>query len=413
MARALRRAAVAALVRLLMGAATLLTMLTVWVDRALRPRLPFPRDPDELRARRAWCVERLQAAGALPQGAEITSFEVQGFKRAEAFRSRVATVRVGWRAAGQGGTLDLLAKFAPAPTNLRDHALFVLQRNHVKETAVYRDLAGDPSVAAPRTYFAACHERTGNLCILMERMTPAQEVGEADGCPADLAPVVMDAFAALHARHWGGDDPAASSLAVVPDALIDTFATFFRGPDRALFGALLRKVWRHDGRAPVTVLHGDARVGNMLFPTGGGRGRFVLIDWQAARKGRGAFDVAYFLTLSLAPDVRRAHEAALLDRYHQGLVAAGVEGYSREALADDYRNAVLLVLAFVSLPFLSAESSDNDANKAGLRELGDVWTERMRAAVDDLDLPWVSARYDLDAQALAAAFARSNAPRPA
>ncbi|MBL8951407.1 MAG: phosphotransferase [Myxococcaceae bacterium] len=50
-------------------------------------------------------------------------------------------------------------------------------------------------------------------------------------------------------------------------------------------------------RAERSVLHGDARVGNMLFPTVP-RGRFVLFDWQAVRTGRAEFDVAYFLMLS-------------------------------------------------------------------------------------------------------------------
>ena len=145
----------------------------------------------------------------------------------------------------------------------------------------------------------------------------------------------------------------------------------------------------------------------MLFEKGAA-GRFILIDWQATRTGKGAFDVAYFLTLSLDPEVRRAERESLLNRYHAGLVARGVTGYSRAALDDDYRFATLLVLAFATLPFMSAESSATAANEAGLRELGDAWERRMVAAVDDLDHDWLAARTGIAADALRGAFARSN-----
>ena len=47
---------------------------------------------------------------------------------------------------------------------------------------------------------------------------------------------------------------------------------------------------------------------------------------------------------NLHPDVRRAHEGALLRRYHATLVAGGVEGYSWAACWTDYRWAMLQCL---------------------------------------------------------------------
>ena len=46
----------------------------------------------------------------------------------------------------------------------------------------------------------------------------------------------------------------------------------------------------------------------------------------------GPLDVSYFMAESMAPDDRRAHERPLLERYHAGLVAGGVTGYSFDEL---------------------------------------------------------------------------------
>lgn len=393
---------------LLFRGAVAVLMAAVWLDQKLPRALPFPRTPRQLQERQAWCVDALTAAGALPKDAQVKQFAVVPFKTAEAFRSLCARVRIEVQTAAGRRSVEVLAKFAPPPTNLRDHAIFIVQDNHGKETGVYTHLAGHPSVAMPQPYFAQADALTGNLCVLMELMRGAVEVTERQGCPLELCEVAVDAFADLHAAFWQRDDPRTAFLRQVPDPVIDYMASLFTGPDRELLGALLRKVWRHDNLAPTTVLHGDARVGNMLFAPADGSGRFVLIDWQAARKGKGVFDLAYFLVLSVDAEVRRANVDGLLDRYHSALVARGVRDYSRETLGDDYRFSCLLTLAFVSLPLLSAESSDTAENRAGLQELGEVWTQRMQGLVQDLDFDWIHAHTGLNSAALKGAFQRSG-----
>ncbi len=381
-------------------------MVGTWIDQRLLPKMPFPRNPDAMRDDPAWCIARLKAAGGLPADAEVTLFEVTRFKVNEAFRSLVATVDVGFTTATGPEVRHFVAKFAPQVTSLRDHATYLLQENAAKEAGVYRELSADPAVATPRAWIAELHKMSGNLCIVMDRLTDTVEVTERAGCPADKCGLAMDGFAALHGRYWQRDE--ATFLTVVPDAVIDYMGSLFEGDDAELFGDLIRATWRYDSLPPTTVLHGDARVGNMLFPAND-TGSFAFIDWQAARKGKGVFDVAYFLALSVDAEVRRDNETALLHRYHAGLLAAGVQDYAFETLLDDYRSEQLLTLAFVTLPFMSAESSSTELNTTGLADLGEVWTRRMIAVVEDLDLPWLAARTGTDAVHLKAAFDRSNA----
>jgi hypothetical protein len=74
------------------------------------------------------------------------------------------------------------------------------------------------------------------------------------------------------------------------------------------------------------------------------------------------------------PDHRQRIERALLDHYHEALVAAGVRGYDRRALEDDYRWSVLFQ---ITIPVRQA-----------LRDIPPViwWNnlERILLAVDDL-----------------------------
>ena len=385
-----------------------LLMAVSWLDRTLRPDRPFPRDPEQLRSRTDWLVATLRQAGALPGEAIVGDIDVVPYKTGEAFRSLVARVRVRYAVADEAAELRIIAKFAPRAESLRDHAVYILQGNHTKEAGVYAHLAADPDVAAPQAWFAESHALSGHFCILMADLYDAEEVTEGAGCPLARAALAMEAFAALHARFWGATDPRTDFLALVPDPFNDYLAGRVAGPDGALLGELTRRVWRQDNLPPTTVLHGDARVGNMLFAPDP-HGEVVFIDWQAARLGKGVFDVAYFMTLSMAPEVRRSHGEALLARYHRGLEKRGVTDYPLATLKRHFRLASALVMTFVSLPMMSAESSDTGANAAGLRVLADVWTRRMVALAEDLDVRWVAAQVGMDQEAVAAAFARSNA----
>ena len=62
----------------------------------------------------------------------------------------------------------------------------------------------------------------------------------------------------------------------------------------------------------------------------------TALDWQITAKGRGAYDVGYFLSQSLTPETRRSCEDELLERYAERLAEHGID-YPREQLRRDYR----------------------------------------------------------------------------
>jgi Ser/Thr protein kinase RdoA (MazF antagonist) len=136
-------------------------------------------------------------------------------------------------------------------------------------------------------------------------------------------------------------------------------------------------------RAPRTLLHGDYQPDNLFFATPEGGVPFAVIDWQALSRGRGAYDVAFFLCRSTpTKEARRAVEMDLLETYHTTLVESGVEGYTRENCVDDYRLSMLSLFARSAVTLAAMAPSLSSAQKS---QYLDVWLPCQYAAVTDLD----------------------------
>jgi aminoglycoside phosphotransferase (APT) family kinase protein len=139
-----------------------------------------------------------------------------------------------------------------------------------------------------------------------------------------------------------------------------------------LMGELSRRPW--------TMMHGDFRLDNLLFPPLPDGEAIAVIDWQITSRGRGAFDLGYFFCTSMEADVRRKHERDLMDLYFATLVDGGVTDYSREELLRDYRIATLFSLVYTVITLGSLDMG----NERGLA-LFKALLSRNIAAIADYD----------------------------
>jgi len=112
-----------------------------------------------------------------------------------------------------------------------------------------------------------------------------------------------------------------------------------------------------------------------------GDGRVVLLDFQLVGRGSGAYDLAYFVTQSLAPDLAATHETELFNRWRDGLINAGVPEGDTVGLWDRYREAALFCLAY---PVVASRGMDLDDPRQ--RELLNNMNTRFVRAVDQLHL---------------------------
>jgi hypothetical protein len=308
--------------------------------------LPEIRRPEAVDA--DWMTRALQSAGidAVVAGLEAKAVGTGQIGDSVRFRLRYAR-------GGDGAPVSLVGKFPSANPVSRERG--VTNGHYAREINFYRHLAATAGVATPRWYLAEFDEATGEFVLLMEDLAPAEQGDQLAGVTPAQAQVVMDEAAKLHASHWGDDaldefswllGSRASGSRLTGPATMQAAWDAFReryaerlAPQAVDVGRYFveRNARFHElGEGPHSLCHNDFRPDNMMFATPAGGRPLTVLDWQSVSYSSGPTDVGYFLAGALPPDVRRANEAALLGRYHGGLLAGGVKGYDLRALQRDY-----------------------------------------------------------------------------
>jgi hypothetical protein len=203
----------------------------------------------------------------------------------------------------------------------------------------------------------------------------------------------------LHAPRWNDprlwdlefllrpDETMAAVLAQVMSMATESFIERYAGQLSEAEGRILRDTsavieqWQLATPTPVSVIHGDYRLDNLLFDDA--TGEVTVVDWQTAAIGPPLRDVAYLLGTSLHSEDRRAHEERLVREYHSALVDQGVGDYDVDQCWDDYRLGQLQgpMITVIGCIYAASERSEkSDAmflamarrSCAAIRELGSL-----------------------------------------
>ena len=205
---------------------------------------------------------------------------------------------------------------------------------YLREVRFYQKIGLANPLRPARPYFAAFDETTHDFMLVLEDLGRLRVADQIVGCTAADAETVIDAIARHHAYWWESRRFAALpwlksfGTPPFPAAFVDNFEAawprFLEGvganlsPALRVFGerfpALIPWFWHELTRPPHTFLHGDLRLDQLFFGIGADDPPVTALDWQITSKGRGAYDVAYFLSQSLAPETRRSCESQLVAR---------------------------------------------------------------------------------------------------
>lgn len=227
-----------------------------------------------------------------------------------------------------------------------------------REVRFYQEIGVANPLRPARPYFAAFDEATHDFVLVLEDLGRLRSVDQLAGCSAADAETVIDAIAGHHAYWWDSDRLEAlpwlkaHTTPPYPEVIITNYRAAWTKYVERLGSGLAPAVrdfgdrfatlvpWFLDEivRPPQTFLHGDLRLDQMFFASSVGDPPVTVLDWQVTTKGRGAYDVGYFLTQSLTPDTRRAREEDLLARYRERLAEHGID-YPADQLRHDYRIA--------------------------------------------------------------------------
>ena len=332
--------------------------------------MKIPTGPETLTA--DWLIVALRE-GHVINKEKVVSFQAGPLAENQGFYGQISRLTLAYDVAETDAPRSLIAKFSSATPEMRQRAISSYER----EVGFYRHLAHQTTLPTPTCYYGDIDLDTGWHILLLEDLAPARSGSRVAGCSPDQAALAVHQIAKFHVGWW-----EAPELAAIP-WLPDTSATFdydglearhnqwwpdFYGQAKHRLPKLIKNLGEGLGQhrgdimrhlfntPPRTLTHADYQLDNLIFGTPEGGIPFAVVDWQFIRRGRGVWDVAYFLSQNLAPEDRRAVEIDLLTAYHQILVDNGVQGFSFEQCLHDYRLSLLhrfgaLISTIAAMPF--------------------------------------------------------------
>ena len=328
-----------------------------------------PRHPSEITA--AWLDRTLRDCGALA-GGSVSGIDTEIIGQERGFTGVIARVTITYDVDAAGGPQSIVAKFPLAERAVdssyrraQSHPSGVppqLLQMAVREAEFYR-LARDEVDGLADCYFSHVDGDAGQAVMLLEDLSAGKPGDALAGCSVAKARSVLAAMAEIHGRWWR--DESLSSLDWLGDwaaanqrradrfrdqagRVVDVFSN--RLPEVVIdlierlvepYGEILAEI----ADAPVTLIHADLHLDNVMFMPDGEGVAARIIDWQGSSCGPAVLDLAGFLAESLEIEERRAHEVGLLRQYHESLDASAVGGYSFGQLFDDYRRALCVRVA--------------------------------------------------------------------
>ena len=326
-------------------------------------------------------------------GRQVDDLTVQPIAAGEGFMGQLARVRIISPLVSSG---DLPATMiVKLPTgDPGGQVMGQMMRVWEREHCFYRDVAPHMNVRVPSVYVNIADPP----CLVLEDLAPARPGDHVAGATIEQADQSIDVLARHHA-HWfqhpmlaelnwmpALDDPSVETIGPVFEMGWPVFLQRYESqlPARCLrwcerFVTDLPTWIGGHFDDPITITHGDFRLDNLFFL---GNGDVAIIDWQLSMRAPGQADLVYFCANNLTTPMRRVHEQRLIQRYVDGVHAAGVPTDS--VTLDGVRRGYLEGLVFYAATFGAGLLSIDPANDRGVA-LFDALVMRTFAAVEDLD----------------------------
>ena len=348
----------------------------------------FPSRPTEMSAE--WL------SGAL--GSEVPEVRVETIGVGSGFAGSIYRIHLTQNPTSAEVTLPSTIIWKTVSTHASTHQLLTQLGVYQSEVDFYTRLAIRAPIA-PQAYYSEFDDESGSACLLLEDLSSMEAGDQIEGCTLEQARKVVTALADLHADFWEGrrsdeplgvrtfDNRASTSRRMHGDSWARVRESTMTIPPGLSHAADLVQPRIADIRdrlaaAPTTLLHGDLRADNAFFVADG----FKLVDWQAVREGRGAYDLAYFISTSLSEETAHRHQEELLTLYLETLASKGVDGYDMSECLTDFRWALLDVVTFVGMIGAALDFSEGRGLQLANLVMSRLWASlEANCAVDLLD----------------------------
>ncbi len=256
----------------------------------------------------------------------------------------------------------VIAKLPSTDPLLR--AVFDRLGQNRREVRFYSELSSSSRLRTPRSCYSGLDTSTGDTALLLEDLSSVRQGDSVAGCTMDEARRCIAQMARFQASWWGSplldrldwmplrEDEASAYQEIYAGAWSALIEKAGAGmpPGLRLLGDRLNPevpgIKARLSRPPCTIVHGDYRLDNCFLPESSASQGVVVFDWEFCGRGRGAYDIATFISEAFPPQQRRDVEMDLLREYHSVLEGGGVRGYPFEECFLDYRFSMLEVFIF-------------------------------------------------------------------
>ncbi len=268
--------------------------------------------------------------------------------------SELSRLHLTWDKPSPDLPSSMIAKYASTnPTNrAAANGFHVYER----EVRFFQEVDTRTTMRTPKWYFAKLEP--DNYLILMEDLGDYRIGSQALGATLADTELAIDQLARLHAPFWEKVEGLdwvphiqgsyhADGLIMMAnngwDPMVRAFGEHVPESVRAgrdVVLAAIPAMQKQMNTGPITLVHGDFRMDNLLFGQKPGQDPIVILDWQGPLKAKGIVDVGVLLGQNSLTEVRRANERALIQRYVDQLKAHGMR-YDYATAWEDYLDALL------------------------------------------------------------------------
>ncbi|MFJ9390509.1 phosphotransferase [Nocardioides sp. NPDC101246] len=234
------------------------------------------------------------------------------------------------------------------------------------EVTFYDDLLPRLSVPVSPVYFGLTEPGVGGILIMDDLNEQSVRFGDPRTTwSVDEVASGLDTLAALHGSTWGKDFSDVPQIKVGSPTVRSAVAALFSEEswestmsaptapplpetfDRSRILRAYEASFKYDDAADLSLVHGDAHLANAFLTQ---KGEAIFLDWAGPCMAPWSFDVGYFVTSALDPEVRRASARDLLDHYLAALARHGGPVLDREEAWVDFRRHQLHGVIWAMLP---------------------------------------------------------------
>ena len=308
-----------------------------------------PRSIDAVDA--AWLTAVLHTSGAIDAATEVTEVTNEPFAVGAGLLSLLYRAQPTY--SGGDGPGSLIVKFPttmPTQRGIADALGF-----YPREIRFYREVAPRTPLGTPLVHAAMIADDCTDFVVVMEDLSHRETTDQRVGASWEQTLASIDAMARLHAQ-WHEHPDLADLADTFPPMLNPSYLhglppMFAAGwpnaqlhggdvltPELVLFGdryGAHLEFMLTTSNTPATLIHGDWRLDNLFFDGHD----LTVIDFQISGLASGVYDLAYFVSQSIDPDVRAGREDELIDRYVAQLAANGVVR-DRDEVVHQFKVAV-------------------------------------------------------------------------